>query len=323
MTLISSRSPGFFKKIVFDKLDAQDLTFKEIAPVPVKHPMEGVEVWKNPLNEFVVVDLHYTANPRKRGTEWKEAVRRSMPIRDFLMEYEKSWQTYEGKPVYEDFNPTLHVVRGTIEPEPGLPLLLGWDFGLTPACVLCQLVGHQLRVLEEFIESDGSILKLAPKVLSHLNVNYPEWGHGIDAKVISFIDPAGSQRSQVDEKTCMQSLRTAGFRKIVPGPVDWESRRQAVEQWLIKVSGKGPAFIVSDEGCPVLIEGFNGGYQYPKNSIEIEPNNIQPVKNKFSHPHDGLQYVCWGATFKQKQYGRSEAPAASTQSAPSYGFQKT
>lgn len=315
MTLISSRSPGFFKKIVFDKLDALDLTFKETPPVPVKVPMEGVELWKNPLNKFVVVDLHYTANPAKRGAKWREGIKQSMPIRDFLMEYEKSWQTYEGKPVYEDFNKALHVVRGTIEPEPGIPLLLGWDFGLTPACILAQLVGRQLRLIKEWIEPDGSILKLAPQVWQDLSINYAPWVH-TDDKLFSFVDPAASQRSQVDERTCAQALRSAGFKKLSPGPVDWESRRQAVETWLIRLSAGKPCVIISEDGCPLLIEGFGGGYQYPKSTIEIEPTKLQPLKNKFSHPHDALQYLCWGASAKQKQYGYND-----TNSVPSYGFQ--
>lgn len=314
MTLISSRSPGFFKKIVFDKLDALDLTFKETPPAPIKTPMEGVELWKNPMNKFVVVDLHYTANPAKRGEKWRAGIKASMPIRDFLMEYEKSWQTYEGKPVYEDFNKLLHVVRGTIEPEPGIPLLLGWDFGLTPACILAQLVGRQLRIIKEYVEADGSILKLAPQVWEDLRINYAPWTH-TDDKIFSFVDPAASQRSQVDERTCAQALRSANFKRISPGPVDWESRRQAVENWLIRLSAGKPCLIISEDGCPILIEGFGGGYQYPKSNIEIEPTHIQPLKNKFSHPHDGLQYLCWGASAKQKQYGITE------DSVPSYGFQ--
>lgn len=329
MTLISSRSPGFFKKIVFDKLDSQDLTFKEVPPVVPKTPMEGVEVWENPRNKFVVIDLHYTANPHKRGKAWKDAIKESMPIRDFLMEYEKSWQTYEGKPVYEDFNKLIHVVRGTIEPEPGIPILLGWDFGLTPACVLAQLVGQQLRILEEFIESDGSIIRLAPRVWKHLAVNYGPWLHNQREKLFSYIDPAGFQKSQVDEKTCAGILRKAsdpasllpanqiaGFVNITPGPVDWEARKGSVENFLVRTYGKGAAIIISEDGCPILIEGFNGGYQFPEKAIDIEPTMIRPIKNKFSHPHDGLQYLCYGALGKQKQYGTVSSAV------PGYGFQR-
>jgi hypothetical protein len=311
MTLISSRSPGFFKKIVFDQLDAQDLTFRETPPTPIKRPLEGVEVWKNPRNRFCVVDLHYTANPAKRGDGWKEAIRSSMPIRDFLMEYERSWQTFEGRPVYADFNRTLHVSTGTVRPEPGVPLLLGWDFGLTPACIIAQLVGRQLRILHEFIEDNGSISKLAPVVWQIISTRYLPWSHGDDL-IYSYVDPAGFQRAQTDERTCADILRKQGFIKVLPGPVGWEPRRKAVEDYLTKTYGEGPGLLIAEE-CPILIEGFGGGYRYPDKATEIEPSQVRPLKNKYSHPHDALQYLAAGANSLRKSYG-IKLPT------PSYGF---
>lgn len=312
-TGISSRSPGFFKKIVFDRLDAPDLTFREVPPVEVKRPLEGVEVWKNPKNKFVVVDLHYTADPSKRGDAWKEGVRDSMPIRDFLMEYERSWQTFEGKPVYQDFNRTLHVSPSRIKPEPFVPLLLGWDFGLTPACLLTQLVGRRLKILKEFVEDAGSISKLGPVVWNYLFLHYLPWMHDIDNLLISFIDPAGFQKAQTDESTCAEVLRTCGdlknparrigFTQIRAGPMNWEPRRKGVEEFLTKTYGEGPGLIIDEAECPILIEGFGGGYRYPEKAIEIEPSRITPIKNKYSHPHDALQYVASGASQLRRAYG--------------------
>ncbi len=312
MTLISSRAPGFFKKIVFDQLDATDLTFKEQPPVTPRRPIEGVELWRNPRNRFIVVDLHYTANPAKRGSAWKEAIRSSMPIRDFLMEYERSWQTFEGRPVYADFNRTLHVANDSVRPEPGVPLLLGWDFGLTPACLLAQLVGRQLRIFAEFIEEAGSISKLAPVVMNHLRTNYAPWFLKEDM-LYSYVDPAGFQKAQTDERTCADIMRKCGFAKINPGPVGWELRRRAVEEYLTKTYGDGPALLI-DSDCAILIEGFGGGYRYSDNATEIEPSQVRPLKNKYSHPHDALQYLAAGATQLAKSYGI-------TMATPNYGFQ--
>lgn len=317
MTLISSRSPGFFKKIVFDQLDAQDLTFREVPPAPIKRPMEGVEVWKNPRNKFVVVDLHYTADPRKRGDEWKEAVRTSMPIRDFLMEYERSWQTFEGKPVYPDYNRSIHVVPGSIKPEPGLPILFGIDFGLTPAFVMAQPVGKQLRVIKEFLEDDGSIDKLGRTVWQYLLENYLPWLHGDKTNIYCYIDPAGFQRAQTDSRTCADVLRTIGFKRILPGPVTWEQRRKSVDDLLIAKTKNEPGLIISEDDCPILIEGFGGGFRYPEKAIEIEPTLIRPLKNKYSHPHDGFQYLAWGIAQLRKTYGL----VPPTNHVPSYGFQ--
>lgn len=314
LTGISSRSPGFFKKVVFDQFDAKDLSFRETPPVPVLHPMEGVEVWKNPGNGFVVVDLHYTANPAKRGHTWKEAVRSSMPKRDFEMEYEKSWQTFDGRPVYEDFNRNLHVSKVPLQLEPGIPLLLGWDFGLTPACIVAQLVGRQLRLYKEFIEDAGSISKLAPVVWAWLETTCPNWFLSEDL-IQNFIDPAGFQKAQTDERTCAGIMSEHGFRKIKPGPVAWEARRKAVEDFLTKTFAEGPALLIDEGGCPVTIEGFGGGYRYPEKATEVEPAQARPIKNKWSHPHDGLQYLAAGAKQIRKHYNMKDEP-------PQYGFTK-
>lgn len=325
LTGISSRSPGFFKKVVFDQLDAQDLTFREQPPVPPARPAEGIEVWWNPRNKFCIVDLHYTADPAKRGDAWRRAVKDSMPVRDYLMEYERSWQTFEGKPVYEDFNRTLHAGKPPV--EPGVPILLGWDFGLTPACLICQLVGRQLRVLHEFVETDGSISKLGPVVWNFLMQNFLPWMHNQREQIISYIDPAGFERKDTDERCCADVLRTCGdlrrpeqrigFSQLRPGPVRWEPRRKAVEDFLTKTYGEGPALLIDEAECPVLIEGFGGGYRYPEKALEIEPTDIRPIKNKYSHPHDALQYVAAGATQLRRSY------VSPTITGPQYGFQQT
>jgi simple sugar transport system ATP-binding protein len=44
--------------------------------------------------------------------------------------------------------------------------------------------------------------------------------------------------------------------------------------------------------CTVLRKGFNGGYKYRRIQVTgDERYTDEPVKNGYSHPHDGLQYV--------------------------------
>lgn len=318
MVLISSRSPGFFKKIVFDKLNAQDLTFPEEPPAPVTSPMEGVEVWRNPDNRFVVVDLHYTANPAKRSKTWRDAIKKSMPSKDFAMEYEKSWQTYEGKPVHGDYNKSIHEVRSRIEIEPGIPLLLGADVGLTPAIVVGQLVGRQMRFIKEFIETDGSINKLMPQLMSWLKLNSPEHYQMSENLVYLWCDPAMSKRADGDDTvTAAKAIRDGGIKNLRPGPVNLAARREPLDNFLIYTDRTGPGLLVSSLDCPVTAEGLAGGFQYPEKMLEIEAANPTPLKNKFSHPCEAAQYLCAGATAFAKSYGKTlNLPP------PSYGFQR-
>jgi hypothetical protein len=312
MTLISSRSPGFFKKIVFDKLDAPDLNFREVPPVEPKVPMEGLKVWKNPGNRFVVVDLHYTADPRKRGQKWREAVKSSLPARDFAMEYEDSWQAFSENPVFQDFNKAIHVKTGKIPAESHIPLLIAFSFGLTPSCLIAQLVGRSLKIRKEFQEK-GSIQKLAAIVWSYLSLEFSAW---IASEDMAFVwaDPLGFEKKENDQFSCVQALKKQGFARIRCGETIWETRKQATEDFLTKTYGEGPALIISDE-CPVTIEALSGGYRYRESSTEEEQANTVPVRDKYMRMAECVNYLC-SSVARQKKAGKVNIPT------PSYGFQR-
>ena len=290
-TAISSAAPGFFKRLVFDNIDdAMSDASTEVLGATKKFPMHGVEVWHNPKNKFCVFQLHYSANPKKRDADYRTVIKSTMPIQQYLQEYEIQWDSYEGQPVYRDFQKALHGSKEPLLPELGLPLLRAWDWGLTPAAVIAQLVEGQLRVLREFTAVNMGADRFTDEVLRQCAVLYPRWS---DRKKqwLDFIDPSGNFRKDTDESTCAGILAKKGCCPI-PGPVVWEVRRQGVENLLIKHTKEGPAFLIDLAHCPVLVRGFEGGYRYPEKSLEIEPAKIRPIKDEHSHPHDALQMIC-------------------------------
>lgn len=290
-TAISSAGPGFFKRLVFDNLDDELTDAAEESNMSLrKYPMEGVEVWKNPKNKFYIYQLHYSANPKKRDLDYRDVIKSTMPIQQYLQEYEIRWDSYAGQPVYRDFQRTRHGSTDPLYPEVGLPLLRGWDFGLTPACIVGQLVEGQLRILREFTAINMGADRFSDYVLKQCAVLYPFFG---DKKKDwrDFIDPAGAFRKDTDEGTCAQVLAKKGISPI-PGPVAWEARRQSVETFLLRQTKEGPGLLIDLPHCPVLVRGFDGGYRYPEKSFEIEPGKIRPLKDEHSHIHDALQYLC-------------------------------
>lgn len=296
MTLISSRSPGFFQRLCYDALD-HDGDFDETPQNP-QYPLgdDSVIYWRNKKNKFHVLDIHYTANPNKRGAGFAEALKGSMPIKDWLVEYERNWDVYDGRPVYEDYNKKLHESPVPLEAHLGLPLLCGWDFGLTPACVVAQLREGTLFVLREFVSENKSIDRFAPQVMQQLRIHYPEWS---DQKrdFRHYIDPAGLQEAQTDQRTCAGVMAECGLRNIAPGFLvnNWEPRRKAVEYFLTRHGKSGACFRLHVPDATTLARGFSGGYQYPEKYAQVEPGKPSPIKNKYSHPHDALQYLCGGA----------------------------
>ena len=317
MSLISSRAPGFFKRLVYDKLDTNG-DVPDIPPVEKKHPLQGIELWKNPKNKFLIIDIHYTADPAKRSKEFKEAIKNELPVREYQMEYERNWETFEGLPVFEDFSPQIHESKIPLEAHLGLPLLIGWDFGLTPAAIIAQLQGEQLVILGEYVEKNMGIKRFAPLVMQQLLIEYPEW-RDMEKDFRHYVDPAGFDRKDTDERTCIMEMEEhAGIRNISPGPMLWEPRKKAVNYFLMKHTASGPAFQICALTAPALYAGFTGGYQYAESVGEIEPTKVRPLKNKYSHPHDGFQYLAGGVTANLLDTDGNSIDIP----APSYGFTK-
>lgn len=316
MTMLSSPSPGFFKKLIFDTLNKDhDIEVDpEAIGLEVKKPLQGVRIWTNPGNRFLIFEAHYTADPAKRDPEFKEMLKATLPRREYLQEYELNWDSFAGLPVYEDFKARLHLTQEPLTPKLGLPLLCGWDFGLTPSCIVGQLQENQLVILKEFVAKNKDIQVFGPEVMEQMKILYPAW-QDQDKDFRHYIDPAGTFRKDTDSNTCMKQMHTDGFRNLTPGKVTWAERKGGVNHFLLKHTKQGPGIIMHEPSSPILVRGFRGGFMYPESNEEIEPNQLRPLKNEYSHPHDALQYLCGGVRDLQ----RSQNIIIPT---PSYSFKK-
>lgn len=278
-------------------------------------PLIGVEIWKNPKNKFCIFQCHYTADESKRSEEFRLDKMASLPRRKFLMEYELHWESFSGLPVYGDtWNEKTHTVREEIIPQLGLPLLIGMDFGLTPAAIICQMVGTRLFCLREFVAVNMGAERFISLLIKELSLLYPFWGDKRNDQVI-FIDPSGEFRKDTDEGTCAKILDSKGFKRIIPGAIAFEERRTSVEAFLMKMESGLPCLQVAYPFCPMLIKGFNGGYHFKEGQDEIESEKLKPLKNEFSHIHDALQMIT-SKIMKMSLRSRVSIPT------PSYIFSK-
>ena len=196
--------------------------------------------------------------------------------------------TMQGKPVYPEFNEKIHVATQCIEPVLGLPIMVGFDFGLTPAAIIGQMSPKgQLLILDELVSEDMGIRSFYLEcVLPLLNSKY---GH---FRVEGVGDPAGINRSQTDEKTCFQELGLMGFIVDPADTNEFVARREAVAFFLQRLTSSGPGMLIDPE-CKTIIKGMRGGYRYERLKVSGSSRyKERPVKDKFSHPHDGLQYLC-------------------------------
>jgi hypothetical protein len=191
----------------------------------------------------------------------------------------------DGKPIYPEWNDDLHCRRAS--PFEGVPLLLGFDYGLTPACVVTQVSPRgQLVVLAELFGKDMGIRQFARDVVKpFLSLNF----HGYSIQAAG--DPAGMARSDTDEKTCFMELAEEGIACVPATTNSFVGRREAVAKYLTRLVDGQPALLV-DPGCDMIRRGFNGRYQYRRLQVVGEERYKDvPDKNDYSHLHDALQYA--------------------------------
>lgn len=200
---------------------------------------------------------------------------------------------YDGRPVYAEYNDILHTSAEPLEPMRGRTIILGFDFGLTPACVFVQETPRgQLMVLDELYVEDLGIRSFLEQVVKpHINEHY----QGIP--IIPFGDPAGAQRMATDERTCFDIMAECGMPcEPAPGNNSPVLRQEAVSYYMTRMVDGKPAFMLSPK-CSILRKGFNGGYRFRRIAIAGTAESRfkdAPEKNRFSHPHDALQYAALG-----------------------------
>lgn len=196
--------------------------------------------------------------------------------------------TMAGKPVYPEWRDAYHVAKQDLKPIPGLRLKLGWDFGLTPACIIGQITPRgQMIIIKEIVAENMGIRQFARECVKPVLQN--EFG---SFRFDSFGDPAGRTRVQTDEKTCFQELLSVGIATEDAPTNSFIARRESVAFYLNANASGEPAFLLSP-CCTTLRRGFNGGYRYERmrvSGIEARFRDM-PAKDKYSHPHDALQYL--------------------------------
>src|SRR6266571_382908 len=103
----------------------------------------GVAEWRNPINGFKIIALHYTADPKKATAEWKEKTKQDYTDKDWDQELEIDFSSWVGRPVYTTFSKIFHVSKEPLSWTPKRHMWRGWDIGIH-ACVWAQLAAGQL-----------------------------------------------------------------------------------------------------------------------------------------------------------------------------------
>jgi hypothetical protein len=262
------------------------------------NPADADTYWEQYLTNADPEKIHVTIQPSGRSpdADWLQHLP-SEYYEDLMVGKTEDWisvyidgkwgRSLSGKPVFRAFNADIHVAKNSLNyiKMSTHPLLIGHDFGLTPACTISQVdpSGRLLTFAELTSDGMGELRFIREKLKPLLASKFP----GMTVLVIG--DPAGQQRAQTDERSVFDILKQEGFRVIPAKTNSVAARINAVDSWLTRMVDGQPAMLI-DPSCKTLIQALRGGYRY-----KVKTNghtDETPEKNSFSHLADGFQYAC-------------------------------
>jgi len=204
-------------------------------------------------------------------------------------------QSLDGKVVYPEFEESRHVAKEEIKPIFGLPLTLGFDWGLSPSVAITQITPQgQLRVIDECCAISMGVRQFVRDALKPLLA-----GKYAGFSVVAWGEPAGNIRAQTDESTCMDEVRAQGIDIKASPTNNPKACREAVASFMLKrvrsaISGETTAegFLLSPN-CSMLLEGFRGEYKYK--TVQLASGTAwkdEVEDNASTHIQDGLSSLC-------------------------------
>jgi hypothetical protein len=195
----------------------------------------------------------------------------------------------DGKPVYPEYNDSIHSTLDDIEPN--FEITVGIDFGLTPAAVFIQQApSGQVQIIDELVTTDMGAMNFGRLLKQKLVKDY---GHC--TRIDIYGDPAGDQRAQTDETTPFQVLWNQGIEAFPCHTNDFTIRRESVADFMGRLAFNGqPAFIIGSK-APMTRKAHAGGYKYKRVQVSGEQRfQDKPDKGRYSHPAEALQYAMLG-----------------------------
>jgi len=194
-----------------------------------------------------------------------------------------------GEAVFRhSFNPDFHI-RSGLKKIPAAPVLLGADWGRTPAVLFGQqdargrlLVQHELTAENMNIELFYSTI-----VKPFLLEQYPGYRHFLIG------DPAGMAKSDRSEESIFDILDRLGINCVAAPTNDIEPRLRAVESRLLSAPMGEPGLLIDGDGCPLTVRALKHDYRYARRktgTVDDKPEKNHPASDLI----DSLQYMVLG-----------------------------
>lgn len=209
----------------------------------------------------------------------------------------------DGKPVYPEYKDDVHATTDEIVVPVGVTILVGIDFGLTPAAVFgFETSAGRWCVVDELVSEDMGADNFSKMLNKKINKDYPHYEFEI------YGDPAGDQRAQTDEITPFQILAKNGINATPTYTNDFIIRREAVAGPMQRMDFAGNPGLLIGPKAVMYRKALAGGYKYKRMAVSgQERYQDKPDKGRYSHVADAGQYLMLGGGEGGKVVANSNA----------------
>lgn len=296
-----------------------EVPFPEDMPIEDRARLRWPKEWRYyvqppALNEVQGPDgkevVGYRINPLAENTLWlkpsyypdKVRGKDKRWIDSRLMNRISVW--VEGKPVWPQFKEETHVAKQALRPQPGYPILVGLDFGRSPAAVFCQLINNRWYFLDELVAFDVDSTTFAPMVKRKLTQRFAGFE---DVRIYG--DPKGQDKVQSAEATSYDVFASFDMQ-VIPAPVPQNNiqiRVEAVGHALNGLHDGSPRVLLDPAHCRALKVAMAGKYHYRLVKGTGRHEEV-PCKDQYSNIADATQYVMLGEGEGRTMVGLNAKP---------------
>jgi hypothetical protein len=303
MALSRLRQPGmswYAAKCVSNNPDEAHWTYRRfVDPGDIGTPAH-VEIAPLQLRGFTVMQEDLDENLHNLPPGYYERLRKNFSHRpDLVRRFVDGRYGFQqlGKPVTPEWSDDLHRAFD-LEPVKGESLLLTWDGGLNPTCIITQFtpMGHW-NVLESYVGDAIGTYELIERVVKpvmHARYSGFELVHTGDPNLES---PEQSSSKQSAVKVIRREL--GGRWRRAPDQIH---ERVDPLRWALTQARNGTGLLrVDARRAKHVWFALRGGWHYhtPKTGTQIQT----PKKNQHSHPGDAIGYAA-AVLFPQGQVMR-------------------
>lgn len=204
-----------------------------------------------------------------------------------------------GRPVCPEWSDELHLASG-LDPIRGEPLMMTWDGGLTPACVITQFtpMGHW-QVLDSYVGERIGMYELIETVVKPRLI---ERFKGYE--LVHTGDPnleSGEQSSSKQNAVAVIRRALGGRWRRAPDQIH---ERVDPLRWALTQARNGVGLMrVDKRHARHVWHALRGGWHYhsPRSGSQAQT----PKKNEHSHPGDAIGYAA-AVLFPQGQVQRKK-----------------